>query len=161
MQIEIANAVAGALRAGPSESLQKKRARQADTEAYEAMLLGRHHSAQLLPESVEDAEHAFEKASLFDPDWAEPFASMAALHFHIASIGWRSTVEQLAAARAGASQALERDPSHAMAHAVMGAIRGVHDYDWGAAETHARTALSSGSLPIDRKSTRLNSSHRT
>ena len=50
-------------------------------------------------------------------------------------------------ARAEARKALELLPSEPMAHAVLGAIAALHDYDWKEAEEQFRLARASESLP--------------
>ncbi len=50
-------------------------------------------------------------------------------------------------ARAEAQAALDLLPSDPMAHAVLCAIAGLHDYDWQEAEEQFRLAYASGSLP--------------
>jgi tetratricopeptide (TPR) repeat protein len=50
-------------------------------------------------------------------------------------------------ARAEAGKALELLPSEPVAHAVLGAIAGSHDYDWKEAEEQFRLATTSESLP--------------
>jgi hypothetical protein len=53
-------------------------------------------------------------------------------------------------ARAEARKALELLPSEPIAHALLGAIAGSHDYDWKEAEEEFRLARASESLPADR-----------
>jgi Tfp pilus assembly protein PilF len=51
--------------------------------------------------------------------------------------------EAMPAARGAAGRALEIDPSSPDAHAVLGAVAGLYDYDWPEAERQFRLALSS------------------
>ena len=57
--------------------------------------------------------------------------------------------EMMPLARAEARKALELFPSEPMAHAVLGAIAAVHDYDWKEAEEQFRLATASEPLPPD------------
>ena len=52
-------------------------------------------------------------------------------------------------ARAEARKALELLPSEPIAHALLGTIAALHDYDWKAAEKQFRLARASESVPPD------------
>jgi tetratricopeptide (TPR) repeat protein len=82
------------------------------------------------------------QAIALDPKWAEPHS---VLGLHLATAVPRVS-EMISLARAEACKALELLPSEAVAHAVLGAIAAVHDYDWKEAQEEFKLARSSESV---------------
>jgi eukaryotic-like serine/threonine-protein kinase len=147
VQDEIAAAISGALQVKLTGKAAASRRHEPNLAAYEAFLKGRHQVHKGSPEVFARAEEYFKQAIALDPQWADSYAHLGALHFSLATFGLRPLSEMVPLARAEARQALELLPSHPMAHAVLGAIAAVHEYDWKEAEEQFRLAMASESLP--------------
>jgi TolB-like protein/tetratricopeptide (TPR) repeat protein len=147
LQDEIAAAIAGALEVKLTGKTSTGRPHEPNLSAYEAFLKGRHQLHKASPEGFARAGEYFREAVALDPLWPDPPAHLGGLHFSLAVFGLRPQSEMVALARAEARGALDLLSSHPMAHAVLGAIAAVHDYDWKEAEEQFRLAMASESLP--------------
>jgi serine/threonine protein kinase/Flp pilus assembly protein TadD len=143
LQDEIAAAIAGTLRVKLTDQPVTVRTHEPSLRAYEAFLKARHHQHGLILKTAEEqgagAEEYFKQAIALDPQWAEPHSALGQQYFFYASFGLRPS-EMILLARAEAWKALELLPSEPMAHAVLGAIAAVHDYDWKEADEQFRLA---------------------
>jgi TolB-like protein/predicted Ser/Thr protein kinase len=137
VQDEIAGAIAGALKVTLTGTTAPRK-HEPNLPAYEAFLKGRHHYYRFSPEAFAQAEESFQRAAGLDPAWADPYSALADLYFAIEFYGWRPADDMISQARAAARKALERLPSDPMAHAVLGIISALHDYDWKEAEEQFR-----------------------
>ncbi|MGQ0735875.1 MAG: protein kinase domain-containing protein [Acidobacteriota bacterium] len=148
VQDEIAAAIVGALKLTLTGQPAAARPYEPNVAAYEALLKGRHHYyRKFSPEAFASAEQAFATAAALDPEWVEPHAALGDLYFFLGFYGWRPLDDMIPRARAEVLRALEIVPSHLMAHAVLGAITALSDYQWQVAERHVLLARSSESLP--------------
>jgi len=150
VQDEIAAAIVGTLRvklAGPTATA---RPHEPDLRAYEAFLKARHHQHHRFLKTAEEqcarAEEYFKQAIALDPQWADPHAALGSQYFFLGALGSRPLGEMTAFARAEAWKALELLPSDPVAHAVLGAIAAVHDYDWKEAAKQFQLARASESV---------------
>jgi serine/threonine-protein kinase len=143
IQDEIAAAIVEALgqHLGLCVTQPERKRHTPKIEAYNALLLGRYHRFKFTPESWQLARAAFAQAVELDPEYAEAYTNLAI--FHVAE--WaldvfepRTTIE---AARKAAEKALALDDSQAAAHAILGTIHAVAEYDWSAAERDFVRAL--------------------
>jgi tetratricopeptide (TPR) repeat protein len=117
--------------------------------AYEAFLRGRHLYYKGGPEAFARAEEYCKQAIALDSEWADPHSYLGRQYLALGFYGLRPTSETIALARTEARKALELLPSEAMAHAVLGGVAGLHDYDWKEAEEQFRLARSPESFPPD------------
>jgi serine/threonine-protein kinase len=92
------------------------------------------------------AEEYLKHAIALDPQWADPHAALGYQYFLIGAAGFRLS-EMIPLARAEAWKALELLPSEPIAHAALGAIAAVHDYDWKEADEQFKLARASDSVP--------------
>jgi len=145
VQDEIAAAIASALKVTLTGKPAEPR-HEPNVAAYEAFLKGRHRYYQFSPDAFARAEQDFTCAAELDPQWAEPRAALGDLYFELGFYGWRPLDDMMPRARFEARKALELIPSHPMAHAVLGTIAALHDYDWQEAEQQFRLARASESL---------------
>jgi hypothetical protein len=90
-------------------------------------------------------EEYFKQAIALDPLWAEPHSALGQQYFWGAAGGLRLN-EMIPLARAEARKALELLPSEPLAHAVLGVITAVHDYDWKEADEQFKLARASVSV---------------
>jgi serine/threonine-protein kinase len=146
VQDEIAAAITGALKVKLTGGQAKARLHEPNLPAYEAFLKGRHHSYRYSPDAFELAEDYFKQAVALDPQWAGPHSALGYQYFLLGAVGLRPMIEMAPLARAEARRALDLLPSEPMAHAVLGAVAALHDYDWTEAEEHSKLVRASESL---------------
>jgi TolB-like protein/predicted Ser/Thr protein kinase len=149
VQDEIAVAIVGALQVKLAGKVTTARPHEPNVQAYEAFLKGRQQVYKNLPEAWTRAEDYFKQAMALDPRWADPHSYLGQQYFIIGFLGLRPVSEMAPLARAEARKALELFPSEPMAHALLGVIAAVHDYDWRDAEEQFRLARASESVPPD------------
>jgi eukaryotic-like serine/threonine-protein kinase len=148
---DIAAAIARALEVERTSEPSRVRAYVPRTEAYEAYLKGRYH---LLPsrfllnaaeanaaEASARAEQHFIDAAAADEQWAAPHTALAHLCFSLGRLSVRPLDEMMTRARAEALKALELQGSDLSAHAVLGAIAGLYEYDWDQAKERFQLAM--------------------
>ena len=110
--------------------------------AYEAYLKARHHWAKATPQSLARSKEFLEQAIAIDAGFALAHTGLADYFLLAASgVGVLPAHEAMPAARAAARNALDIDPSLAYAHAVLGTVAGVYDYNWKEAEREFQLAL--------------------
>ena len=142
VQDEIAGAIAQALR-GTLLPQPAGEGRYVPTvAAYEELLRGRHHLFKFTPDAWTRARAHFERASTLDPGFAAPHAELGFGHLIAAMLGIQSMRDAALSVRSEAARALEREPQDPSPRFWLAAIALAHDYDWPAAETHFRAALS-------------------
>ncbi len=135
IQDEISAAIARALRV----KLSPQAAHQRYTpkmEAYEAFLKARHQQVKVTPESLELARQGYEQASELDPAFGMAHIGLGHYWMIQSHFGRRPARECLLAGRAEAERALQIDPSLPDAHALLGLVAAMYDFDWAAAEKH-------------------------
>ncbi len=140
VQDDIANSVAGALKV-TLEGGQIPKAQETNPEAYNAYLQGRYFVDRRSKENLEKAIAYFEQALQIDPNYARAWVGLSEAHGRQADGGYVPLDEGYAKARKEAEKALELDPNLAEAHANMGWIKRVYDWDWTGADAAYRSAL--------------------
>ena len=116
-------------RSGPSE------------EAYKLYLRGRFFWNQRTPQSYARARQFLEQAIARDPDFALAYAGQADLSVSMTIQGFEPPAEAMSRARTAALRALALDPSLAEAHAALGAVLAVYDWEWRAATAQFQRAI--------------------
>ena len=134
VQDEIAAAIVGALEVKLTGKAITARPHEPNLPAYEAFLKGRHQYYTTSPQAFARAEEYFQQAIALDSEWAAPHSYLGRQYLALGFYGLRPTSEMMPLARAEARKALELLPSEPMAHAVLGAVAALHDYDWKEAE---------------------------
>ncbi|MBZ5646055.1 MAG: protein kinase [Acidobacteriia bacterium] len=115
--------------------------RGTNEEAYNAYLQGRYFYQRSSKENLEKAIGYYERAIKLDPKYALAFVGLAEAHGRQADWGYLPVVESYQKAREAARRALELNPNLAEAHAAMGLIKTIHDWDWVAADASYQRAL--------------------
>jgi adenylate cyclase len=146
LQDEIAAAIVGTLRVTLVGQHAASRPYEPDLRAYEAFLkatplLQTRLFLATWEEQGARAEEYLRQAIGHDPRWAAPHAALAQYHLYAAIDSRRR--DMIALARAEARTALELLPSDPMAHAVLGQIAALHDYDWNEAGEQFALAMAS------------------
>jgi TolB-like protein/predicted Ser/Thr protein kinase len=130
IQDEISAAIAAALRVELSAEPAASRRYTPNLPAYEALLKARHDSLKYTPEAFLRCRKLYEEAIALDPQFALPHAELGIQFLMRALPGIAPARETMPLARAASQRALELDPSLQEAHAVLGAVAGVYEYDW-------------------------------
>jgi Flp pilus assembly protein TadD len=135
----IAEHVRGRLRPDSLAALARRQTPSAD--AYDCYLRGRYFWNQLTPATNARAVQYFERAIASDPDYALAWSgiSLAALGASMNSDMPPAAV--LARAKDAAARALTADPALPDAHAAMGYVGFLLEWDWVAAEAALRKAI--------------------
>ena len=145
IQTDVALQIAGALEAQLSAE-EKTRIRKEptkDVEAYQQYLLGSHCLVRWTQEGVDQGLKHLEQAIARDPDYALAYATIAHAYTNIGLgvAGSLPAQEAFRLAKAAVARALEIDDGLAEAHAMLGQLKFVCDYDWEGAEAEFRRAL--------------------
>ncbi len=141
IQDEIARAIAKALsiRLEPGNVVEPS---TDDMEAYKLWLRGRHAALQYTSQSVAEARQCFEAAVARDPKFPLPHFDIAKVLFDVAEVGIVPPREAVTKSKEAVQTALSLNDSLGEAHALMGALLGMLEYDWDGAEHAFRRALS-------------------
>ena len=112
-----------------------------DPKAYEATLKARHCWNRGTEASLHEAVALFREAIVHDPDYARAYAGLADAFVLLGNHTYVEPEAAYAQAREAAERALSIDPDLADAHASLGLIAFVHDWNPAEAERHLRTAV--------------------
>ena len=126
---------------GAQQNLVAQRPTQ-NSEAYQLYLQGRYYWSRRTTGGVNKAIDYFQQAIAKDPNYALAYSGLADSYFSLArSAAVLSPKEAGAKARQAADKALESDPSSAEAHASMGLVLLVFEWDFANAERQLRQAI--------------------
>ena len=140
VQKEIGNAVAGEMKIKLMGQAQQV-ARTTNAKAYSVYLQGRFFSARNSKENLIKAANSYEEATKLDPNFAPAWVGLADARRFLTAEDYIPQQEGYLAARNAAEHALALDPSSGEAHAAMGTIRMLHEWDWAGADTEFHRAL--------------------
>ena len=112
-----------------------------DPEAYSLYLKGLHFSSKPTPEALNKALEYYRKAIDKDPNFALPYAAMAYIYGSFAVLSFMPPLDVFPKARAAFKKALELDDSLAEAHAQAALAAFWFEWDWKAAESYFKRAL--------------------
>ncbi len=112
-----------------------------NADAYALFLQGRYFNDRRDQENWEKAVTAFLQALEIDPDYAEAWAGLSITYSQQASWGFIDRDEGIALAREAIKRALALNPSLPEAHASLGWIRMVYDFDWHGADAAYQEAF--------------------
>ena len=140
MQDEIAGAIAAALQLKLSP-VSARRRYIPSLPAYEAILKGRHALRQFTPESLTRGKEYFQQAIALDPQFALGHSELANYFLFVAIAAIVPAHEAMPRVRSEAQRALEIDPSLPEAHAMLGVVAAIYDYDWQEADRQFREAM--------------------
>ncbi len=103
-------------------------------EAYDLYLRGRYELYKMTREGLDAARRLFEQAIRMDPGYALAHDGLASSWFSEGFLGFASPREVMPKAKAAVRKALELDDTVAEAHATLGAVLALYDWDWPGAE---------------------------
>ena len=143
LQNEVAEAIVQHVRAviTPQEQVRLATKRPVDPDVYELYLKGRHIMMRGGLEDVQKAIEYFQSGLAKDPNNALIYTGLADAYIQQMSDVHESPVEATANSRAAATRALELDDSLAQAHASLGSIKLLYDWNWTGAETEFKRAM--------------------
>ena len=145
LQTDIARAIAHGLDTRLTRQQDRRLAataeRDVSPDAYDAYVRGVH-----LADGGRHAEAvaALERSIAIDPAYAPAHATLARSLFWLGFYGFAPPAETFARMRLAAQGALDADPLLADAHATLALYYAHHDWNWGEAESHFRSALELG-----------------
>jgi len=139
IQDELARSIALALkvRLAPAPLVERM---TEDLEAYNLWLKGRCLGVRYTPEAIAGARQCFEAAIARDPQFPLPYIALAQLLFEAAQYILVPAVEARRAKQA-VLKALALNDRLGEAHALLGTLEGILEYDWTAAERAFERAL--------------------
>jgi len=145
IQDEIAEAIAGTLhrRLAPTAPLRPYTPNPA---AYDAYLRARYHRAQHQPEAAARSRELIDQAIALDPRFALARRERSAYYQFQTLMGLMPAHEAMPLVRAAALDALAIDSSLPEAHASLGVVAGLYDYDW--AEQERQFSLALARMPV-------------
>jgi TolB-like protein/DNA-binding winged helix-turn-helix (wHTH) protein len=140
LQSEVARTVAQEVRVTltPQEHKYLSNAQTVDPEAYQLYLQGRHYVSI---EQWEKGREYFDQATQRDPTFALAYAGLADCYRYLDMSGSLSPREAYPKAKAAVLKALELNDNLAEAHAALGQIRFMFEWDWSSPEGDFKRAL--------------------
>jgi TolB-like protein/predicted Zn-dependent protease len=118
--------------------------------AFESYREGRYHWRKYSPPEFEKAIKCFERAVAADSGYAQAYTGIAQSRLSLVTEAGAPALAMLPAAASAARRALELDPRDAEAHAALGQIAAMLNYDWATAESRFQQALALHPVPYVR-----------
>jgi serine/threonine-protein kinase len=143
VQDEVAAAIAGALKLKLAPAPGR---RMPSLPAYEAYLRYRYYQWRFTPEDSQRSKECLEQALALDPEFALPYVGLADYHLALSAVGGVKSLEAMPQARELAQRALDIDPDLPEAHAMLGIVASVLDYDWPEVERRFQRATARDSM---------------
>jgi serine/threonine protein kinase/Tfp pilus assembly protein PilF len=113
-----------------------------DTEAYQLYLKGRYHANKVTEEGLKKGVDYFQQAIDKDPAYGLAYAGLADCYISLGGVlGFFSPREYFPRAKAAAMKALEIDETLAEAHASLGTVKMLYDWDRAEAEIELKRAI--------------------
>ena len=143
LQSEVAQAIAQEIRVKmtPEEGAQFAATHPVDSEAYDAYLRGRFHYNAFNEAGFKRAIEYFNEAIQKDPDFAPAYAGLADTYANLELWGALSPGEGYSKAKETALKAIDIDETLADAHASLGYVKLMFEWDWAGAEGEIKRAL--------------------
>lgn len=139
---ESARAIASHLQSEftPAQQLRVAHPAAMDPAAFDAYFKGQYNWKQLSCDGFQQAVQDFQQALAVAPNYAPAHARLANTYFKMAEFGCESHRAVIPRARAAAARALALDHNLAEAHAVLGMISFLYDWDWQTAQSELKRA---------------------
>ena len=103
-------------------------------EAYDLYLRGRYELYKMTREGLDTSKNLFEEAIRLDPRYAPAHDGLAYCWYSEGFLGFVAPKDAMPKAKAAVRRAIELDESVAEAHATLGVILALYDWDWPGAE---------------------------
>ena len=143
LQSELARTIAGEIqiKLTPRDEARLAGAGTVNPQAYEAYLKGLYHWNKLTEEGTRKGFEYFHQALQSDPNYAPAHARLAYTFLLAARAGFAPPKEAYPKAKEAALKALELDETLAEAHAALGRVKFLFDWDWAGAERELKRAI--------------------
>ena len=143
IQDEVSETIVDVLRVKllPAATTSAVGTRTDDLEAYQLYLQGRHYWNQHTQEGYERAVECFGKAIDHDVSYAMPHVGLADSYSWMGYVESARPIDVYPKARDAAQKALALDESIGEAHAALGTVLTMYDWEWRRAEAAVRRAL--------------------
>jgi len=142
VQDEIARKVAGSLKVALLErKTATSSARGTNAEAYNSYLQGQYFLVRRSKENLEKAIGYYEQAIKLDSGYASAWVGLAVARSVQADASYLPVEEGYGKSREAAERALTLDADLAEAHAAMGRIKRIYDWDWAGADAAYQRAV--------------------
>lgn len=143
VQDEIATEISDKLRLKLTQVEKKQLTRRAteNIEAYHLYLKGRYHWNKRTGPALIKGRDYFRQAIDVDPNYALAYAGLADSYTVLASWNIVPSNEAFPKSRVAATKALELDSTLSEAHASLGFVSAVYDWEWARAEKEFKLAL--------------------
>ncbi len=120
-------------------------------EAYDLYLRGRYELYKMTREGLDASKRLFEEAIRLDPKYAPAHDGLAYCWYSEGFLGFVAPKEAMPRAKASVRRAIELDESVAEAHATLGVILALYDWDWAGAEREMMRSIElNGASPSSR-----------
>jgi TolB-like protein/tRNA A-37 threonylcarbamoyl transferase component Bud32 len=147
MQDEIAQAIASALQVKLSGAPAAAQQYKPSLPAYEALLKARHYLGSWRPDTFPRIKECFEQAIALDPKFALAHCEYGNYFYTLARFGALPANQALPMMRSQVQKALELDPTLPEAHAMLGVVAAILEFDWKEAERRFRLAMAHDPVP--------------
>jgi TolB-like protein/DNA-binding winged helix-turn-helix (wHTH) protein len=143
LQSEITRAIADAIRVklSPQEKTRLAHAPQVAPEAQEAYLKGRYYWNKVSDGGCEKGIEYFNEAIRKAPDYAAAYAGLADCYAHLNIFGALPATDAFPKAKEAAAKGISLDDSLAEAHAILGSVLFLYDWNWQAAESEYERSI--------------------
>ena len=140
---EIAEAIADEIEIAiaPEEKMGIMDRSKVNPEALEAYLQGVYHSNNKSEHGLFTSLKYLQSAIEIDSTFADAYACLAYTYIEIGNFGIQSSKETYSKAKEAAEKALILNDSLYVAHASLGMVKMVYDFDWESAEREFKKAL--------------------
>jgi hypothetical protein len=115
--------------------------------AYEGYLKARHCLAGFTREYLPQSRTFYEQAIALDAGFAPAHSGLAMAFVSLVLLGVTAVHIGMPLAREAANMALEIDPALQEAHAVLGMVAALYDFNWNGAERRFRLAVAREAVP--------------
>jgi serine/threonine-protein kinase len=149
IQDDIARSISEALRIALGAVPSRQRRHTPTLPAYESYLKARHFQWQMTPQLSARAQEYYEDALRHDPTFAACYVGMAHHMLVLATYNRMPVSDAMPRAREAARKALTLDSQLPEAHAMLGIVAGIYDYDWREAERLFEVAMAQDPVPPD------------
>ncbi|HUR33585.1 MAG TPA: tetratricopeptide repeat protein [Vicinamibacterales bacterium] len=110
-------------------------------EAHDAYLMGRYYLHKRTAAALALALERFQQVTAFDPADARGDAGLAETYMLLSGNEFWPPSAGFPKAREAAARALDRDPGNAVAHASLGMVKALYDWDWSGADREFDVAI--------------------
>lgn len=143
VQDEIATEISDKLRLKLTQTEKKQLTKRAteNIEAYHLYLKGRYHWNKRTGPALIKGRDYFRQAIDVDPNYALAYAGLADSYTVLASWNILSSNEAFPKSKAAATKALDIDKTLSEAHASLGFVNAVYDWEWSKAEREFKLAI--------------------